>query len=94
LISLDELESYLRLAIAHARFMGIEHVSPGRFDYYRTFGSERFEVEKVSAPMIGSLYDDFAELKKLSSESSQISCVDLDRLAELLHLLSDSISDA
>lgn len=91
MISLDELESYLRLAISHARLLGVTEVRLEERDYYLTFGDERFVMGDQPRAAIGSLYDDFAELKKLLIEPARVSAVDLDRLAEALHLLSDIV---
>jgi hypothetical protein len=92
MVSLDELEKYFSLAIAHARRMGLQSVTPGQFDYYRTFADERFELDKPTPLVIGSLYDDFEELKKLSIYPDRVSALDLDRIAEVLHLLSDILT--
>jgi hypothetical protein len=90
MINLDELELYLKLAISHARLLGVTELHLQDRDYYLTFGDERFVMGDQPQAAIGSLHDDFAELKKLSNEPTRVSGVDLDRLAEALHLLSDA----
>jgi hypothetical protein len=93
MIKLDELELYLQLAISHARLLGITELTLKERDYYLTFGDERFVMSDQPQAGVGSLHDDVLELKKLSHDPSRVSCVDLDRLAEMLHLLSDAICD-
>jgi hypothetical protein len=91
MIKLNELESYLQLAISHARLLGISEIKLQDRDYYLTFGDERFVMGDQPKAAVGSLYDDFEELKKLSDDPTRVSCLDLDRLAEALHLLSDAV---
>lgn len=61
MINLDELESYLRLAISYARLLGINEIALRERDYYLTFGDERFVMGDQPQAVIGSLCDDFEE---------------------------------
>jgi hypothetical protein len=91
-MKLNDIEHLLSRAIDHLRLMGIDEVGEPERDYYLTYGNERFDVVKKPEPAVGSLCDDIRELESLISNGRVPSAVDIDRLAEVLHWLSDKVS--
>lgn len=88
-LSLEEVRECLRLLLEHASREGLSEVDGTHADLYWTVTSDEWLVADIEPkPGVGSLHDDIHELKRLLSDPERASAVDIDRLANVLHLLS------
>lgn len=93
MISLDELAECFRILCSHAKSRGVTAVEPGNDDLYWSVGSPDWrKIHQDPAPGVGSFADDASELKKLLADPGRASAVDLDRLASMLRVISDSVA--
>ncbi|RSK40904.1 hypothetical protein [Hymenobacter perfusus] len=61
-------------------------------DYYAIIPTDEWEEFEKPQIVIGSLFDDAAELKRVLANEIPFTSVDLDRLASLLRALSQSVN--
>ena len=61
-------------------------------DYYALISTEEWGTLEGAQPVVGSLFDDVAELKRVAQDRIPFSSVDLDRLASVLRALSQLIN--
>ena len=88
-LSLQEIQECLHLVLEHAARQGLPGIDASRVDLYWTLTSGEWLVADTDPkPGVGSLHDDIHELKRLLNEPHHASAVDVDRLANVLHLLS------
>lgn len=88
-LSTQEIRECLRLLLEYAVRQGLAGIDASQAELYWTMTSEEWLVANtVPKPGVGSLHDDIHELKRLLSEPERASAVDVDRLANVLHLLS------
>lgn len=88
-LSSEEIHECLRLLLEHAARRGLPYVDATQADLYWTMTSGEWLVADTEPkPGVGSLHDDIHQLKRLLSDPERASTVDLDRLANVLHLLS------
>lgn len=94
-MSLDEIEACVSMLMQHARSRGVTHVDSASHDFYwTTLSDEWVDLGKVPRVATGSLHDDILELRKLLSEPSRASVVDMDRVASVMRLLSQVLQDS
>ncbi|WP_092738352.1 hypothetical protein [Hymenobacter psychrophilus] len=90
-ITTDELKSLLQRATAY-----LEGIGEGTFDletdYYAIIPTDDWEKLEQPQVVIGSLFDDVAELKRAAKNEVPFTSVDLDRLASLLRAISQHIT--
>jgi hypothetical protein len=89
---LSELEACFRTLLDYARSRGVEGVDAGDRDLYWTVSSSEWRaIYEEPKPTVGSFADDELELRKMREDPSRACSVDLERLSNLLKLLSDSL---
>ena len=92
-IKLSELEKCLEKVMDLARWHGLSEIELEREDLYWTvLSGDWMDFEKDPDPGVGSLVDDIAYLKRLSSGENPPTSVDLDRIAAVFQLLSERIA--
>lgn len=90
----QEIRDGLQILLEHAERQGLSGVDASQADLYWTITSGEWLVaETEPKPGVGSLHDDIQELKRLLREPTRASAVDVNRLANVLHLLSVQLSD-
>jgi len=88
-LRLEEIRECLRLLLEHVSHQGLPDVDATHADLYWTVTSDEWLVADTEPkPGVGSLHDDIHELKRLLGDPERASAVDIDRLANVLHLLS------
>jgi hypothetical protein len=93
-MTLVELRSCIELLLRHAAARGVREIGVPEPDHYWTVSSPDWRrIYDEPKPSVGSFADDAAELVKLLRDPSRASAVDLDRVASLLRLLSDTLAD-
>lgn len=92
IVTIDELETYFELLIKACKKQNMTSFTIDADYYWLVAQDERCDFKKVPTDLnVGSLVDDVDSLKKLLSEPEILSPVDIDRLANVLNALSDSI---
>ncbi len=92
-LTIPEMESLLRVLFEMLRARGVESVDTAQRDFYWSVLSDDWlNFQQEPKPAVGSLDDDIEELKRLLSEDSDPSLVDLERIATVLRLLADDLS--
>jgi len=93
-ISVVELEKCFEIILQHVRLMGINSIETTEEDFYWTVLSyDWLQFDKEPALAVGSLDDDILELKKIITEPSRTTSVDIERLSAILKLLSERLSE-
>ena len=91
-LTLAQIEACFALLVDMLRRRGIEELETGQRDFYwSVLSGDWLDFNKEPKVAVGSLDDDFAELRRLLSEDSWPSSVDLDRLSSVLRLLSEEL---
>jgi hypothetical protein len=84
-----ELQQCLHVLMEYAERQGVHGVDATDADLYWTTASDEWlVVDREPALLVGSLHDDIEELKWLLKEPESASSVDVDRLANVLHMVS------
>ena len=83
-VLLDKAAGYLQVATSQPFEL--------ETDYYALISTEEWGALEGAQPVVGSLFDDVAELKRVAQDRIPFSSVDLDRLASVLRALSQLIS--
>lgn len=61
-------------------------------DYYLSIPADEWEeFEDSSEPVVGSLHDDWSELRQVIEEDRLFTAVDFDRLAAILKAISEEV---
>lgn len=93
-LTIPEMELLLAVLLEMLRARGIEAVETGQRDlYWSVLSGDWLDFQKEPKAAVGSLDDDFKELRRLLSRDSCASLVDLERIAAVLRLLADDLSD-
>ena len=72
---------------------GVSDLNLQEADYYWAVPSDDWlEMNETPEPVVGSLVDDFRELQSVLRSPDRASALDLERLGNLLRLLSDQIA--
>lgn len=91
-LTLDELETCLFSVLAMLRSRGIEFAETDRRDFYwSVLSGDWLDFQKEPDIAVGSLDDDVQGLRRLLSDPSGASAIDLERLAAVLKLLSEDL---
>jgi len=88
-IKVNDLEKLFKMIIDQLSVLErVDKVKVDK-DMYRFIPTDKWQSFSQE-PLIGSLYDDLEELEKLINDSDKvISYVDFDRIASLLHYISE-----
>ncbi len=91
-IKVDDLRKLLKMVIEQLHILeGIDKIEVDK-DMYRFIPTDKWQSFDQE-PLIGSLYDDIEELEKLLNNSDKvISYVDFDRIANILHFVSEKLN--
>ncbi len=89
-VGIDELNQLWGKVVAKIAFTFDERVNLGEIDYYWNVDSSvAFDTSKEEAPVVGSLFDDVQELRKLLSEIERpTTVVDLERFSSLIKAIA------
>ena len=86
-----EIEKLFRHTISLLNDVDFKHFN-AETDYYSFIPTEGWNELEEPEILIGSLYDDVTELKRVVDNDIPFSSVDLDRLASVLRAISQKIS--
>lgn len=93
-LTVTELEACFKALIKMLGSRDVEFADTAHRDlYWSILSDDWLDFKKSPVPVVGSLDDDFAMLKKLLSDDSAASLVDLERMATVLRLLADDLAD-
>jgi len=91
-LTLADIESCFELLADMLRSKGVEEIETGQHDFYWTvLSGDWLDFAKEPKAAVGSLDDDFAEIKKVVAGESSPSTIDFERLAAVLKLLSEEL---
>ena len=84
----------MEILLDHAEQVhGVTDLNLQEADYYWAVPSDDWlEMNETPEPVVGSLVDDFRELQSVLRSPDRASALDLERLGNLLRLLSDQIA--
>lgn len=87
-IKINDLKKLFIMIVEYLNFENIEEINLD-IDMYRFIPADEWQSFDKE-PIIGSLNDDYKELKKLIEDKDRVmSYVDFDRVANLLHYISE-----
>lgn len=90
-MKLQDLRTCLDILLDHAaKFHGFSSIDLNGLDTYWSIPAW-LDVGEQPVPVIGSFVDDVEELNKLLANPDRASALDLERLANVLRLLSDQL---
>lgn len=94
-LTLDEIQECFHALVAMLNSQHLVEIETGNHDlYWLVLGGDWLSFSGEPTPAVGSLDDDFKELKRLASGVTAPTSVDLERLASVLRLLSEKISSS
>lgn len=85
-VLLDKAAAYLQMHAATNESFALET------DYYALIPTSEWDTLENTQTVIGSLFDDVAELKRVAKGRIPFSSVDLDRLSSVLRAVSQLIN--
>ena len=92
-LTLEEIQECFKILVTMLRDQQLVETDTGEHDlYWSILGGDWLAFSAEPTPAVGSLDDDFKELKRLASGATTPSSVDLDRLAAVLRFISEEIS--
>ena len=93
--NLGTLESIFQLLLERLRNAGVDEIR-FQIDYYWTIGSmdRTASFEERPDVAVGSVYDDIIELKKILSDETRLTTLDLERLGNVLIAIGEHISNS
>lgn len=84
LIKLSELEQILKILLERYEQIDSPSIKVNKDYYWQIDSDDRFDMAKKPELMVGSLFDDIAELRKLPLDQHRVSVVDFDRFAHVI----------
>lgn len=94
-MKLEDLKRCLEILLDHVEQVhGVAELDLQKADYYWSVSSDDWlEMNESPEPVVGSLVDDVRELQSVLDSPDRASALDLERLGNLLRLLSNQIAD-
>lgn len=91
-IEVNDLEKLFKMVIKQLRILENLKKIDVEIDMYRFIPTDKWQSFEQE-PLQGSLYDDLEELQRVLSEPDNvISYVDFDRIASILHYISEKMN--
>ena len=91
-ITITELSQVCELLFKKTKLSGFNEIDFDTDNYWTIASDEREKFDKEPALIVGSLFDDIEELKKILHKKNPTTIVDFDRLANILVAVGERIS--